>query len=30
MQGESKEAIEKAMEGFPLHPYMVLEIATLR
>lgn len=30
MQGESKEAIEKAMEGFPLHPYMVLDIATLR
>jgi muconolactone delta-isomerase len=30
MQGESKEEIQKALEAFPLHPYMVLEIATLR
>ena len=30
MQGESKEEIQKALESFPLHPYMVLEIATLR
>jgi muconolactone delta-isomerase len=29
MKGESKEEIQKAMEAFPLHPYMVLEIATL-
>ncbi len=30
MQGESKEEIQKALEAFPLHPYMLLEIATLR
>jgi muconolactone delta-isomerase len=30
MRGESKEEIQKALEAFPLHPYMVLEIATLR
>ncbi|MBA2679439.1 MAG: hypothetical protein H0U76_13700 [Ktedonobacteraceae bacterium] len=30
MQGESKEEVVKALETLPLHPYMVLEIATLR
>jgi muconolactone delta-isomerase len=29
MKGESQAAIEKELEGFPLHPYMKLEIATL-
>jgi muconolactone delta-isomerase len=29
MQGESKEEIQRATEAFPLHPYMVVEIATL-
>jgi muconolactone delta-isomerase len=30
MRGESKEEVQKALETFPLHPYMVLEIVTLR
>jgi hypothetical protein len=29
MKGESKEEVQKALEAFPLHPYMVSEIATL-
>ncbi len=29
MKGESQAAIEKELEGFPLHPYMKLEIAAL-
>jgi hypothetical protein len=29
MKGESKEEVQKALEAFPLHPYMMLEIATL-
>ena len=29
MKGESKEGIQKALEAFPLHPYMVLEIVAL-
>lgn len=29
MKGESKEEIQRELEAFPLHPYLVLEIATL-
>jgi muconolactone delta-isomerase len=29
MKGASKEEVQKALEAFPLHPYMMLEIATL-
>jgi hypothetical protein len=29
MKGASKEEVQKALETFPLHPYMVPEIATL-
>ena len=29
MNGESKDEVQKALESFPMYPYMVLEITTL-
>ena len=29
INGDSKEEVQKALESFPMYPYMVLEIATL-
>ena len=29
MNGDSKEAVQKALEAFPMYPFMVAEIAAL-
>ena len=29
MNGDSKESVQKALESFPMYPYMITEIATL-